>query len=383
MDQERVEESNSEGFFATNIFRAILDQIEIVLRHRWILVITFLVINIPVFFRLLFSDPYYTAVATILPPEKSGSGIIPGLQGATSRLLGLSVPARGDITLLYDDILRSRRISSKILQSEFEVNGYDSPVKLIDYLKIEADSESEMVQRANKVYNGMIRISVDEFSKKATISATTPEPRLSADIANMLVKELDKFNTELATGKAAESREFIEDRLSATKTLLQGAEETLKVFRESNKRIENSPELQLEQGRIAREVRIQEEVFITLKKELETVKIEEVKNLPSVRLLDAALPPYEKSGPMRRKDMMVAMVLSLGLGIALTYLWEYGERISRNRVLTSRLVNIPLTIIGDVVAVWTFFKTKILRLKPKESSVESGEEEDDRFAEEE
>ena len=377
-----MEESKSEGFFATNIFQVILDHIEIVLRHRKVLVITFLVINVPVFFNLLFSDPYYTAKATILPPEKSSSGFIPGLQGATSRLLGISVPAQNDVTLLYNDILRSRRISSKILQSKFEVKGYDKPVKLIDYLKIEADSESERVQRANKLYNGMIGVSIDNNSKKATIMATTPEPQLSADIANMLVEELDKFNTELATGKASESREFIEGRLSATKMLLQAAEDALKVFRENNKRIENSPELQLHQGRLIREVRIQEEVFITLKKEFETVKIEEVKNLPSVRILDTALAPYEKSGPLRRRAMMVAVVLSLGLGIALAYLWEYGERVSRNSVLTSRLVNIPRTIIGDVAAGWAFFKTKILRLKPKEISMESDEEEDDQIAEE-
>jgi len=377
-----VQENKSEGFFAINIFQAILDHIEIVLRHRKILVITFLVINIPVFFRLLISDPYYTAMATILPPEISGSGVIPGLQGATSRLLGISVPAQSDVTLLYNDVLRSRRISSKILQSEFEVRGYDKPIKLIDYLKIEADSESERMQRANKLYNAMIGISIDEYSKKATIMATTPEPQLSADIANKLVWELDKFNTELTTGKAAESRKFIEERLSATKMLLQEAEEALKVFRENNKRIEKSPELQLAQGRLIREVRIQEEVFITLKKELETVKIEEVKNLPSVRILDAAIAPYQKSGPLRRRAMMVAVVLSIGLGIALTYLWEYGERVSRNSALTSRLSNIPRTIIGDVVAGWAFFKTKILRLKPRESSVESGEEEDDRFPEE-
>ena len=379
---DRETPGKSEGFFATNIFHAILDHIEIVLRHRKILVIVFLLINIPVFFRLLYSDPYYTATATILPPEKSGSGIIPGLQGATSRLLGISVPAQNDVTLLYDDILRSRRVSSKILYSEFEVRGYNRPVKLIDYLKIEADSELERVQRANKLYNGMIEVSIDANSKKATIMATTPEPQLSADIANKLVEELDKFNTELATGKAAESRRFIEGRLSATKMLLQDSEEALKVFRENNKRIENSPELQLEQGRLIREVRIQEEVFITLKKELETVKIEEVKNLPSVRILDAAVPPYKKSGPLRRRAMMVAVVLSIGLGIALTYLWEYGERVSRNSALTSRLNNIPRTIIGDMAAGWAFFKTKILRLKPKEISMESGEEEDDRFPEE-
>lgn len=373
----------NEGFFSTNIFQVILDHVEIVLRHRKILVITFLLINIPVFFRLLYSDPYYTAKATILPPEKSSSGFIPGLQGATSRLLGISMPAQNDVTLLYDDILRSRRISSKILQSEFEIKGYNKPVKLIDYLKIEADSESEKVQRANKLYNLMIGVSTDDYSKTATIVATTSDPQLSADIANKLVKELDKFNTELATGKAAESREFIAGRLSATKLLLQTAEEAVKVFRENNKRIEKSPELQLQQGRLVREVRIQEEVFITLKKEFETVKIEEVKNLPSVRILDAAVAPYKKSGPLRRRAMAIAVVLSLGLGIALAYLWEYGERVSRNSVLTSRLVNIPRTIIGDVAAGWVFFKTKILRLKPKEISMESDEEEEnDRFAEE-
>ena len=53
-----------------------------------------------------------------------------------------------------------------------------------------------------------------------------------------------------------------------------------------NRRIENSPALQLEQQRLNREVIVLTGVFTTLKQQLETTKIEEVKESDYVIILD-------------------------------------------------------------------------------------------------
>ena len=66
---------------------------------------------------------------------------------------------------------------------------------------------------------------------------------------------------------------FIEDRIINTRMELENAEEAFKNFRDSNRRIENSPTLQLEQQRLAREVSVLTGVFTTLKQQLETTKI--------------------------------------------------------------------------------------------------------------
>ncbi|MCH8305569.1 MAG: hypothetical protein IIB94_10635 [Candidatus Marinimicrobia bacterium] len=361
--------NNEDGFYSTYVFQGILNQVEMIMKHRKVLIITFLLYTVPAFFILLFSEPYYTSSVTILPPESSSSGgVLSSFQGAASSLFGINPSSSPDVTLLYDDIIRSRRVSRNILMSEFQTVEFDEPIKLIDYFRIVADSESELLQRATKVYNGMISIIIDPISKKSMIMVTTPEAQLSADIANQLVFELDKFNTELATEKAVESRVFIEGRLTTTKLLLRGAEEAVKEFRENNKRIENSPQLQLEQGRLVREVRIQEEVFITLKKELETVKIEEVKNLPSVRVLDEAIAPYTKTGPLRRKAMLIAMVVAFALGIGMTYLWEFTEKASSDSGISNSIKKLWNILKGDVTNAGTMLNFKNMRNKTEEQT---------------
>jgi uncharacterized protein involved in exopolysaccharide biosynthesis len=53
--------------------------------------------------------------------------------------------------------------------------------------------------------------------------------------------------------------------------------------------------LMMEQERFAREVEINSTVFIELKKQLEIAKIEEIKNIPLINVLDPARPPAKKS----------------------------------------------------------------------------------------
>ena len=81
------------------------------------------------------------------------------------------------------------------------------------------------------------------------------------------------------------------------------AEESLKVFRDRNRRIENSPALQLEQERLAREVSVLTSLFITLKQQLETVKIDEVKYSDYIIVVDPPNLPLIKSKPNKRKTL--------------------------------------------------------------------------------
>jgi len=360
----------NEGVFETNILKIFLWHLELLTRKRKIIVVTFFLITIPIFIKLINSVPFFTASVIILPPEKYSSGALPGMSGAASRFLGMNINVQADVTALYNDVARSRRIGEKILNTKFETEKFEAPVRLIEYFGLEKASDARALEIGMKIYRGMINVTVDVVSKKATISITTMEPRLSADIANKLAEEIDTFYREQSTGKAAESREFIQGRLESTESLLERAEEKLKEFRQANKRIEKSPELQLEQGRLVRELRIQEEVFITLKKELETVKIEEVKNLPSLRILDHAIPPIEKSGPMRRKKMLVGIILGIGMGIGMAYIWEFGERASHNSEVMKRLNGMTNTIKGDISNIFIFIRSKIFRLEEKGQSVE-------------
>ena len=155
--------------------------------------------------------------------------------------------------------------------------------------------------------------------------------------------------------KTSETRQFIEERIVDTEEELQSAEEALKNFRDQNRRIENSPALLLEQQRFSREVSVLTGVFTTLKQQLETTKIAEVKYTDYVVVLDPPEAPFFPSGPKKKRMVVLAGVLGLGLGTLIGFLKEYAEN---NTHVQEKLGQAKSLIIKNIT---DFFPKKLLK----------------------
>ena len=279
--------------------------------------------------------------------------------------MGFNLSAGNDLSLLYEPIVMSRMVITNVLKSSFNSAKYEKKVPLLDILEIDAESIEERLDTGYRRFiNGILEVNFDPKNRITTLYVGTTEPQLSADIAQLLVWEIDKYGREYAIGKAKENKAFIEERLAETLNLLEKAEGDLKVFRESNKRIEKSPELQLEQGRLVREVRVQEEVYLTLKKELEIVKIEEVKSLPIIRVLDKAVTPIIKSKPKRGLIMVVAMFLALLLGVAVAFGKEYFKELYANDEHATMIRKVTTPLIDDYNAMRRYAKKHFHGIQP-------------------
>ena len=107
------------------------------------------------------------------------------------------------------------------------------------------------------------------------------------------------------------------------KSELEKAEEALKLFRERNRSIFESPQLQLEQERLGRDVAVLISVFTTLKQQLETAKIEEVKESDYVIILDIPDIPLYPDKPKKKLMVILAGILGIGLGMILAFIKEF------------------------------------------------------------
>jgi len=116
--------------------------------------------------------------------------------------------------------------------------------------------------------------------------------------ANALFKLLLRLN-----------RVFIEQRQIEVKEQLIESEDALKDFRERNRSIMESPQLQLEMERLMRKVEIKTQVYITLQQQYELASIEEVKETPSALVLDEGTPAMGKDQPKRKRIVFLAMFL--------------------------------------------------------------------------
>lgn len=110
---------------------------------------------------------------------------------------------------------------------------------------------------------------------------------------------------------------------------MEKSENALKDFRENNRRIADSPQLMLEQERFIRELQINSTLYAELKKQYELTKIEEIKDIPIVNIMDAGRPAATKELPKRTRIVAVSFFLSLLAGIGFVYLkYSYGEKLA-------------------------------------------------------
>lgn len=95
----------------------------------------------------------------------------------------------------------------------------------------------------------------------------------------------------------------------------------------------NVPQVGLELARLTRDVKLQETLYTFLIQQLEQAKIAEVKDTPSVQILDRAVPAEKKSRPKTLLYLAVAGFLGILISIFTAFVLEYINN------LRSRAIN--------------------------------------------
>ena len=242
--------------------------------------------------------PTYEAVSTLIPtaaPDKYSqlSQVGLNLEG-----LGLGGGAVGNLTLMYPDIVRSRRLLENLLAEDVPVGDGKGHRPLIEIMQPGGRGPKRTELAVGRL-RGLISTTLDRRTGLLTIRAKARQPEVAAWIANSLDSLLQRFTIEFSASQAGQTGKFVEHRLTEAAAELERAEEQLRAFRERNLRIGNSPRLLLEEGRLARSLREQEEIYITLKRQYELTKIEEHRDVPMITVLDVAAMPAFRASPRR------------------------------------------------------------------------------------
>jgi uncharacterized protein involved in exopolysaccharide biosynthesis len=296
---------------------------------------------------------WYTGQATVLPPTEGGDSfsIMAGLieSSALSKLGLLSTSSPSDV---YVEILKSRTIREALirqydLQRSYKCRNLDLTLK---------ELESHYTVDVSKA--GVVLVNVEDR-----------DPKRAADMANFAVAQLDDFNRRTYTTRARRTREFLEERLATVKTHLQKAEAAVMAYERSHKiltsdessavegvasliadklslqvkrsyvsgysradsptlrqidaemeaidrEIGKLPGLKQEGTRLALDAGIQRKVFTLLTAQYEEAKIQEMKDTPSLAVLDVARTPQMKSRPRRLIIVAVATAAAAVLSLA-------------------------------------------------------------------
>ncbi len=282
---------------------------------------------VAIIFSLL-ATPLYTSRTSILPELSKEKAL--GLAGLSSlaEATGIGL-GEAPISRLYPMIVRSERILRPVIYHKYSTKKHTEPADLAEYWGITSDNKNREFESGLSKLRRRMDIVYDARLGTISIEIRMEEPQLAADVANQIAAELDDYTRTKRRTNATLQREFIEQRMKEVEEQLGRSEMALKEFRERNRRIIDSPQLMLEQERLAREVQINSTVFIELKKQLEVAKIEEIKNIPIINVLDVARPAVVRSSPKRARTAVVTLLLSLALAVTVAGFVDHGSKAIR------------------------------------------------------
>jgi uncharacterized protein involved in exopolysaccharide biosynthesis len=263
----------------------------------------------------------YTSTASILPSGPAGlSSDLKDLAAGSLGELGLGAgnQTADNSSALFPNVLESRLISEKILRRNYSFN-YKSRAMT---LTLEEYIDAANLDRSIKKLHKLAKISMDKKTGVIDLSVTTKYPELSAAVVHAYLEELDDFNIHHRQSTARENEKFTTCRLQEIKSELASAEDTLRSFKQANMNymISSDPTLQLELSRLQREVDIKAALYLTMAQQNETAKVEAVKDIPIIQILDKGMVPIEKTSPHRSLILLGALFGSLFLSIILS-LW--------------------------------------------------------------
>jgi uncharacterized protein involved in exopolysaccharide biosynthesis len=287
-----------------------------VLRNKF-LTFNFIVLILTLSYLIFLTEPFYNSSVTILP-DYGGKESSLGQLGGLAALAGVSVGPTSS-TEIYNILITSESVLTSVIYSKYKTEKFSDSVNLFQYFNIKPDTKlSANLQERDifiKVFNaltkGRLTSNVDIKVKTLTVSVKMPESQLSADVVNRVVGSLDNYIRTQRKSYASEQRQYIEQRLMQVKDSLNKAENKLLYFKEQNRAVAQSPELMLEQARLSRGAEIMNAVYLELSKQLEIVKISEVKDIPVLNIKELAKNPIVKTGPKRFNTLVTIMFLSL------------------------------------------------------------------------
>jgi len=270
---------------------------------------------------------YYRASAVILPEtDKTRLGSMSSLAGLAS-IAGVNLSG-SDITRLYPAIMTSESVLTPVIERKYATERFKDSVNLIQYMVLDEGSPEKNLDQALRSLRDLFSVSIDSRTSIVSASVEMKEPKLAADVMNAILNELDLFLREKKMTSATEQRIWIESRLVQVNAELRSAEEALKTFREKNRRIADSPELLLQQDRLLREVQVKGSIDLELRKQAEIAKIDEIKQITTINVLDDGREPVKKERPKRAINAAIGfLVFFAGASTFFVVRTLHGERI--------------------------------------------------------
>ncbi len=281
-------------------------------------------------YLFLIHQPTYESKISLMPDfgSKSPSAGVSAL---------ISMAGVGEFsapTEIYQNLVTSEAVLKPVLLQSYTNSSSGVTGTLLEHLEVERNQSfpnQELRDRATLISGlGILREqvepSIDRATKILTITVTMPDAQLAADVANSLAASLDDYVRSKRKSYATNQVMYLGRRLDEVRDSLAVAEELLRLFRETNRVVGQSPSLLMQQTRMTRNLEILQIVYGELYKQLELARIEEIRDTPVINIREEAQNPIYQAGPRKLIILIVVMYFAFCLSIAWVLLrpWVYA-----------------------------------------------------------
>lgn len=291
----------------------------------------------------------YTARVSFSAQESSAA--ISRLGGMAAQL-GLGIPAMpaSQSPQFYSDFLLSPSALRALVLSEYtfdrrpfawlpvgEMRRWNGT--LAAYLLGRDPETEEDVVRASRKLRKRMNVALARATGVVTLTVRDRSPSLALQVVERGLVELDSLNLSIRQSAAGAERAFAEERTDSARIALGVAEDSLRLFLQQNRSFRDSPELLVSHDRLQRTVALRQQVYVTLAQTLEQSRIDEVRNTPTLTVVEAPILPASD----RKRVAFVGMV-SVVVGFTFSIIWVLGSiafraETSRNPAATQRLAS--------------------------------------------
>jgi len=264
---------------------------------RWLLLVPALAAGVAAI--VVFLIPSRWASSTTILPESRGMGRLPAGLGGLAGQLGLAIPSEGGASpQFYAEAVQSRRLIDGLLARSFvtprTMDGAGRPATLLALLDVSGRTPGRRHEKAVEKLRKRMVVTTNTKSGTVTVRFEGPDPVLAKQVLDSMLADLNTLNLTTRRSQAKEKRQFLETRVGQSLATLRSAEWALTRFQEANRAFTQSPALRSRETELRRRADQAEQVYTTLAREYETVRIQEFDEVPVFSVID---PPYVSGKP--------------------------------------------------------------------------------------
>ena len=203
--------------------------IRLIIRNRKFIIIFVAVVSVAAVIYSLVTPQIWRSTATFYVIGDQTSTLpfnIEGLSGLTAGIMG-TTNSQNAISAVT--AMNSRQFSEKVIRH----------FNLIDYYKITTkDSLKAMDSALKMLHTKTMKIGSDPETGLVTVSADTKDKKLSRDIVNYYLQQLDIYNREEKITRGKMNREFLEARVNETRAEIDSLLLALKDFQQRHNAVD-------------------------------------------------------------------------------------------------------------------------------------------------